>query len=47
MPPRSSSRLSSIARTSDFPYCAVTPPSITISLPVMKEDSSEARKRTP
>ena len=28
-------------------YWAVKPPSMTSSLPVMKEDSSEARKRAP
>lgn len=28
-------------------YCAVRPPSMTNSLPVMNDDSSEARKRTP
>jgi len=28
-------------------YCAVQPPSITSSLPVTNEDSSEARYRTP
>ena len=28
-------------------YMAVRPPSITSSLPVMKEDSSEARNRAP
>ena len=30
-----------------YGYCAVTPPSMTISLPVMKDASSEARNRTP
>ena len=28
-------------------YCAIKPPSMTSSVPVMKEASSEARKRTP
>lgn len=28
-------------------YSAVMPPSMTISLPVMNDDSSEARNRTP
>ena len=32
---------------SNLPYIAVRPPSITNSLPVTKEDSSEARYRAP
>jgi hypothetical protein len=34
-------------RVEAFRYCAVQPPSMTSSLPVMNADSSEARYRTP
>ena len=39
--------LISCASSTVAAYCAVKPPSITSSLPVMNEASSEARNRTP